>query len=58
MVDILENLTKAFSLEDFQDYLYHNGFTVSPKQVYDYEKHEELIEEIIFRTYKVRRLGS
>jgi len=48
MVDILENLTKAFSLEDFQDYLYHNGFTVSPKQVYDYEKHEELIEEITY----------
>jgi len=48
MVDILENLTKAFSLEDFQNYLYDNGFTVSPRQVYDYEKHEELIEEITY----------
>jgi len=44
----LENLTKAFSLEDFQNYLYHNGFTVSPRQVYDYENHEELIEEITY----------
>jgi hypothetical protein len=44
----LENLTKAFSLEDFQNYLYDNGFTVSPRQVYDYENHEELIEEITY----------